>query len=97
VVLPDPIPARLTGFEGNYADTQSFLLSSGLRLLDRALDLHGSYLISDQNLELDPLLDHADRDRRLRLGAAMKALPWGPSSAWTGKQTAPGPAHSPGI
>ena len=63
-----------TGFQATYADTQSFLLNGGVRLLEQRLDLHGSFLLADTNLELDPLLASADRDRQIRIGADWKPL-----------------------
>ena len=45
------------------------------------------YQITDDNLELDPLLDYADRDRRLGWAPPGRRCPGGRSSAWTGKTT----------
>lgn len=66
-----------TGFDANYADTQSFLLTGGVRLLAEALALRGTYQVSDNNLELDPGLPTAEHKRTVRLGSSLAAGGWG--------------------
>ena len=64
-------------FDGAYHDSQSVQATARALVFDERLVLHGSFSLTDSNLDLDPTQAHADRSQLLSLGFEFMPPGWG--------------------